>query len=174
MKLKSRLLWIICVSLLFGCAAFVNSPETREKSGSIPPKGKFRIEFTGFEYYKNEMQLLRIGLWKKGYEEDPRSDSVLEIVLEELQPEYAYPMIHRLNFFLTLFTLGIAPYHVRSDHRIVYRFFTENGILHESIYDLSLDQWRGWLTIPIMPVFWPSSSFEKSVLHSLDLLEENR
>ncbi|MDV6234324.1 hypothetical protein CH379_001600 [Leptospira ellisii] len=172
MKRKPNILWIVCVFFVFGCAAFVNDPEIREKSGTLPPRGKFRIEFTGFKYYKNEMQFLRVELWKKGYEEDPRSDSVLEIVLEESEPEYTYPRLHRLNFFLTLFTLGILPYHINSDHRVVYRFLNKTGIEYETTHGLSLDQWRGILTIPIMPSFWPSSSFEKSLSRSLDLLEK--
>ncbi|MCB1179760.1 MAG: hypothetical protein KDK36_19440 [Leptospiraceae bacterium] len=190
----NKFLLIIILSLI-NCAAFYSKPVLKERINNNACIGKFskwkevykgckidyynlenklRIEFTGFKFYKKEKELLIGEIIKSKIKIDKNSPVVLEIILEEKDPEYTYLSLHVINIFATLFSLGLIPIYTITEHSITYRFVKGDEILGEEIRELKLNQFRGWLILPLSPFYWPSREFEKSILQSWKNLEEEK
>ncbi|XDD50551.1 hypothetical protein AB3N59_01715 [Leptospira sp. WS92.C1] len=172
--MKQKILILVCFLFLYNCIGIAKPPEVLKTFKSISKEKKLRFEFTGFGFYNSEIALIRKKILEKGYSEDDQSNVLLEIILEEQEHKYFHRGLHALNFILSLFTLGIFPYHVRTEHKITYRIFEKMKSPEETSHKLVLDQWRGILLIPFTPFFWPSSAFEKSLINSIDTLEKTK
>ncbi|MBM9500012.1 hypothetical protein JWG44_07080 [Leptospira sp. 201903071] len=172
--MKQKILILLGIVFLSSCIGIVNPPEIIRDSISIPKGKPLRLEFTGFTYYAAEMNHIKKNLQEKGYQENEKSEVLLEIILQEKEAEYEYRGLHFLNLITSLLTLGIFPYHIRSEHILMYRVSESGKPSKESVHELLLDQWRGWILIPFSPFYWPSSSFEKSLIHSLEEFEKQK
>ncbi|TGN00557.1 hypothetical protein [Leptospira yasudae] len=170
--MNQKIIIFFCIFSFNFCAGFTNPTEIVQNGNATPKDKKVRFEFTGFSLYNSEMLHIKKNLLEKGFQEDETADLLLEIILEEQKPFYSYRTIHVLNFFASLFTLGIVPYYNRTEHRIIYRISEKSKQPKESVHHLTLDQWRGILVLPLSPFFWPSSSFEKNLLNSIEEFEK--
>ncbi|PJZ53644.1 hypothetical protein [Leptospira adleri] len=172
--MKQKTITILIVAFLSSCIGIVNPPEIIRDSISIPKGKPLRLEFTGFAFYVSEMNHIKKNLQEKGYREDPQSDVLLEIILQEKEAEYEYRGLHFLNLLTSFLTLGVVPFHIRSEHILTYRISESGKPPKESVHELLLDQWRGWILIPFSPFYWPSTSFEKSLINSLEEFEKQK
>ncbi|MBP7282518.1 MAG: hypothetical protein KBA66_13135 [Leptospiraceae bacterium] len=152
--------------LFFQCAGFYKKPLVIESKPASLESQTIRLEFTGFKYYEKEKLILKEQILQSGYIEDPNSELLLEILLEEKEVFYKYPILHGLNFIGSLFTLGVIPYYTVTQHIITYRFSENPRNVSGSTQMLELDQLRGLSMLPITYSFWPSIAFDKSITDS--------
>ena len=149
--------------LLVNCAAFPGKTrsEVTENSLFILP---VKFHFTGFSFFEGERQAIEQKILDSGYKEDKNSHTLLEVILEEQTPDYPYPKLHFANLFLSLFSATIIPYHIVTNHRLVYRFREDGKIVNEIEHRLTLHQYRGILVLLISPFYWPSTVFRENIL----------
>ncbi|TGK15402.1 hypothetical protein [Leptospira stimsonii] len=172
--MKRKIILFTAVLFISSCIGIVRPPSIIRDSISIPRGKPLRLEFTGFTFYTSEMNHIKKNLQEKGYREDERSDILLEIILQEKEAEYEYRGFHFLNLIASFLTLGIVPFHIKSEHILTYRIFESGNTPKESVHELLLDQWSGWVLIPFSPFYWPSTSFEKSLINSLEEFEKQK
>ncbi|PJZ56850.1 hypothetical protein [Leptospira barantonii] len=170
--MNHKIIIFFCILCFNFCAGFTNPPEVIQNAHSFSKGKKFRLEFTGFTLYNAEMLHIKKNLLEKGISEDEQSEELLEVILEEQEPFYSYNKLHVLNFFASLLTFGVIPYYNKTEHTIVYRLSEKGKRPKETVHHLVLDQWRGFLILPLSPFYWPSSSFEKTLLDSIQEFEK--
>lgn len=170
---KVRIFFKLATFLFYlHCAGIYNKPTPIENK-SIPAISKnIRFEFTGFYFYKKELQLLKKEILQSGFAETPNSPLLLEVILEEKEVSYKYEFLHAANFVASLFTVGIIPYYTITQHKITYRFSENAKISGSSTQILELDQLRGLSMLPVTYFFWPSNAFDKSILDSWKVYED--
>ncbi|TGN18944.1 hypothetical protein [Leptospira idonii] len=164
--LKFNLFLFLSVLLLEQCAAFVKDPDLQFQKGKLPGTVPIRIVFTGFARYEKEKQSLKQSILKSGFSEDTKSDLLLEVVLEEINPEYESIGLHRLNILATVFSAGIFPYQINTNHLLSFRYSDSEKNIRESEFKTTLSQWRGFSMIFFSPFYWPSSSFGTLLLQT--------
>ena len=157
---------LLIIFFLFQCAGFYNRPLLLENLNTNLESKIVHMEFTGFEFYEKEKNILKEEIFKSGYKESPNSEILLETILEEKNVFYKYPTLHGANFICSFFTLGIIPYYTITEHQITYRFSENGRISTGSTQILKLEQLRGLLILPFSYYYWPSVAFDKSIIDS--------
>jgi hypothetical protein len=148
---------------LIGCAAFRDDTKVISTEGAIKP-ASIRLVFTGFSFYENEKEALRKAILDSGFRESDDSTLLLEIILEEQKPDYPNRKLHFANLLASFFTATIFPYHIITDHRILYRLKEKGVFLGEYENRMRLHQYRGILVMFLSPFYWPSTKFRENTL----------
>jgi hypothetical protein len=169
-----KFLNLFLLFFFFRCAGFYNEPVSFETQNSSSMPFEFRLHFTGFAFYQNEIEIIKTELFKKGFAENKSSPILLEVILEEKEVLYRYRVLHFVNFLASLISGSIIPYYTLTEHRLSFRVSEKDKELSFQSKILQLDQLRGISILPLTYFYWPSKAFEKSFRDSVDFNKEKK
>lgn len=163
---------ILTFILFSNCAGFRGKTKTineSEKLSIVPLK----IQYTGFRFFEKEKEVLHQKIISSGFQEEPLSKFLLEIILEE-KPSFKKNQIFQFsNFLITFFSGSIIPYHITTTHRIKFRIREEGKNISEWEFETNLHQYRGILMIFLSPFYWPSKEFRGILLETWSKIKKD-
>ncbi|MDF3822129.1 hypothetical protein P3G55_19645 [Leptospira sp. 96542] len=169
MIFNKRPIIVIGFICLLQCAAFPDKVLSSDRTAAPFAKERVKIVFTGFYRFDFEKKLVLEKLVQKGFIEDTNSSKEIQIILQKRDSKYNYPLLHAANWFLTFFTAGMIPYHIRSEQTLTFRYSDQNKILKESVFNIGMDQWRGIPVVIFTPTNWPSKIYSNMIKETVEL-----